>query len=280
MKQKRIPCPHCKEMIIADATKCRFCSENLTITEPKRAKGLNSLGALYWMWVLTVIIFFALVMSVGKSTTEPSNLWWFFWWTDSFFVLLSFIRILKEYGQSNQKVYKRAFILTLIGLIIFLMNYHTLELKLGFVPLDQPEKSEIQGSVASPTPSSTPKATPVSAKTISKPSSGQITCTGPDGKSFNTTQAKCDEFNTAWGNAPTPNPNETIQCNVHVNCGGGTKEMTRASCDQSTCCSLSSGNAITSKDDCKNKQYNECVEKGQSAGLSLYYSMEACSKYK
>lgn len=112
-------------------------------------------------------------------------------------------------------------------------------------------------------------------------SNSKIDCTGPDGKHFIATQKECDEFNTAWGNGPTPDPNEIIQCNIHVNCGGGTKEMTRASCEQSTCCSLSSGNVLTSQGDCKQKHYTECVNQLIAMGIKNveYYDI-GCGKYK
>ena len=41
---------------------------------------------------------------------------------------------------------------------------------------------------------------------------------------------------------PTPikttNPNPIIDCNVSVECGGGTKQMTSSACKQSTCCQI------------------------------------------
>ncbi len=85
-----------------------------------------------------------------------------------------------------------------------------------------------------------------------------IRCTGPDGKTFQTTEKECIEFNEAWNNAPTPNSNEIIKCNIHPNCGGGFKEMTRISCDEITCCKLLSGESVlTSKKECENRNKTE-----------------------
>lgn len=39
------------------------------------------------------------------------------------------------------------------------------------------------------------------------PTEPQITCTGPDGKQFQTTQEECDAFNAAWAPTPTPDNN-------------------------------------------------------------------------
>jgi len=109
----------------------------------------------------------------------------------------------------------------------------------------------------------------------------KIDCAGPDGKHFQATQKECDDFNTAWGNSPKPDPNEIIKCNMHVNCGGGTKEMTRSSCEQSTCCSLSTGNILTSPSDCKQKQYTECVNQLIELGIkNVEYYDVGCGKYK
>lgn len=115
-------------------------------------------------------------------------------------------------------------------------------------------------------------------RTITNP---KIDCVGPDGKHSQKTQKECDEFNAAWGNTPTLNPNEIIQCNMHINCGGGTKEMTRLSCEQSTCCSLSSGNILTSQNDCKQKQYSDCINQLRALNITDISSLDAgCSKYK
>src|SRR5690606_21029261 len=87
-------------------------------------------------------------------------------------------------------------------------------------------------------------------------------CTGPDGKSFKATQAECDNFNQAWGNVAPPNPNEMIRCNIHPDCGGGYKEMTRSSCEQMTCCltSLSSSPKFTSKSECSRQVNQNCAD--------------------
>lgn len=52
-------------------------------------------------------------------------------------------------------------------------------------------------STPKPSAKSTPQAPAPKANT-----SSQITCTGPDGKQFQTTQKVCDEFNAAWEKKP------------------------------------------------------------------------------
>ncbi len=64
-------------------------------------------------------------------------------------------------------------------------------------PSTQVERPVVRTVTPKPSPSTkpTPKA---QAPKVDSPS--QITCTGPDGKQFQTTQKECDEFNKAWGN--------------------------------------------------------------------------------
>lgn len=40
--------------------------------------------------------------------------------------------------------------------------------------------------------------------------------------------------------SPTSNPDPIVNCNIHANCGGGTKQMTKNDCQQSTCCEIGS----------------------------------------
>jgi len=65
-----------------------------------------------------------------------------------------------------------------------------------------------------PSPTVTPSPSPaIVATTVSqKPSEPKVTCTGPDGKTFQATQKECDEFNKAWGTSsqPTQAPSQNI----------------------------------------------------------------------
>jgi hypothetical protein len=56
---------------------------------------------------------------------------------------------------------------------------------------------------------------------------------------------------------PSPSPvdpsNQIIKCNISVKCGGGTKEMTKSSCDELVCCNYSQQNPpiLTSRSKCE-----------------------------
>lgn len=56
----------------------------------------------------------------------------------------------------------------------------------------------------------------------------------------------------------TPNPNPMVYCNVHPNCGGGTKLLKQNECSSSTCCGFSDGRWIFYKDktQCSEDQQN------------------------
>ena len=55
---------------------------------------------------------------------------------------------------------------------------------------------KVMGVQAKPSPSPTTTPKPVAKQPTTTP---KITCTGPDGVRFQTTQKECDEFNAAWG---------------------------------------------------------------------------------
>lgn len=116
-----------------------------------------------------------------------------------------------------------------------------------------------------PVPTSSPGKAVKGASTTSTSTVGAlITCTGPDGKEFTTTEEECRKFNEAWGkpvNIPvpaftlTPGPDPVITCNVHASCGGGSLQMKRSECDQTTCCQIGGKwYFYTSKGKCKKDQ--------------------------
>lgn len=282
MNKHRIPCPHCGESILPEAKKCRFCGERLD------RKNSPSLRIVYWAWFLSMAAFLVSVFFVRRAPVSSATFWLIVLGLIVVAGVIAYLMLMtKVFGSlrtKNAKWYGLATLITFCTFFGVLFNFEKVEAKLGFTPpkVEQPVFSP--AIMASPMPTSAPTSKPLQKTTsptrVAPTNSNKITCTGPDGKTFKTTQEECDSFNQAWGNVPPPDPNEVISCNIHANCGGGSKAMTRASCEQITCCSLKSGNTLTSPGDCKNKQYNECTEAGMSAGLSLYYSMEACKQYK
>lgn len=113
-----------------------------------------------------------------------------------------------------------------------------------------------------PTPTQTPFPTeePTSSPTpikeitnINNKISNLIDCIGPDGKQFQTTQKQCDDLNRGWGKEP----NYLVDCNIHVNCGGGTRRIPKTQCDNFTCCTFNNGtSSFISKDDCSKSTYS------------------------
>lgn len=153
---KRIPCPHCREMILPEATKCRFCKEKIA----KTRKHNYSLKSAYWTWLAAVLIFFLLLFYVGKSPSEPTKTWWTLWLGDFLFGVWAFIRLLRVlFRREESKRYKIAAFATFLGLVILMMNYHKVELALGYVPLDKPEPSSVPSPVVTPRASFSPKPT-------------------------------------------------------------------------------------------------------------------------
>lgn len=75
IKEKRTPCPFCKELIIDGAKKCRFCGEMLE-SSGKRVKKEGffkkkiCIKAFYWIWLITCAIF---LLSIKLFDTADSQ---------------------------------------------------------------------------------------------------------------------------------------------------------------------------------------------------------------
>jgi hypothetical protein len=90
----------------------------------------------------------------------------------------------------------------------------------------------------------TPTVTVVDKKLIDRPISNSLSqqdsqesentvdCTGPDGKHLQISQRECDDFNNTW------NSNPIIACSISKECGGGTAQLTKSVCSNSTCCQI------------------------------------------
>lgn len=60
-----------------------------------------------------------------------------------------------------------------------------------------------------------------------------VDCVGPDGKRLRATKQECDEFNLAW------HPELVIvTCQIDSQCGGGSIQLQRGVCENSTCCQI------------------------------------------
>lgn len=264
MSKKRVPCPFCKELILPKATKCRYCKEDLT-----KKKNLT-IKSLYLLWILSMVlfIFFSFIMRKIDASTGS----WFLFLGLQFLVVLAGVsffsmlinRIIRNIRKKNIKKYGIATLITFFAFFAFLLNFNSIEAKLGITPVATTPRSNTTTKPSIPINNPTQK---IEQKTQTQPTtskttiSNQIDCTGPDGVIFKTTQEECDKFNFAWGNEPTPNPNEYIRCNIHSNCGGGFKEMTRASCERIICCQLNDTWELRDKDQCNTEQEQEANTK-------------------
>lgn len=279
MKNKRIPCPYCAEDILPQAKKCRYCGEVLTKDEKKSI----SMRFLYWIWVGSMILFLLSLHFLMRASVNYNG--WMIVTTvitlsGLVFFLLLVVKILRSMRKKKVQLYGLATLVSFILFFVVLSQYEQIEAALGFPPPEVDRSLNIPSQTDNILPTTQPETAPVKNSTNTAPvnNSNQINCTGPDGKTFKTTKEKCDSFNSAWGNDPTPNPNEIIQCNIHPNCGGGYKEMTRSSCEQMTCCKLDLNSApiFTSKSECSNRRTQDCVNM-----VSQNYSnqLNMCSQY-
>ena len=260
MGEKRIPCPFCKEQILPIAVKCRYCGENLV-----NKKTFPSLGIFFLIWFCSLATFYVLGWLLIKEIISTEKPFWLV--VFGLIILLGLaafmpliVNIISSIKERRGQLYGLATLLTL-SVFLFLLFY------------DDPNKAK-----ADLTPNQannisqeiTPTATPtVQNNTVQRQvapvnTANQIDCTGPDGVVFKTTQEECDSFNAAWGNTPittsATSPNDIIRCNIHPDCGGGFKEMTRSSCEEMTCCTTDTGSAVfTSKSQCSKQADDYCM---------------------
>jgi len=286
----RIPCPFCKELIIAGAKKCRFCKEDLSKAEKIAEQKQNfftrkiTLSGPYTFWVLSMVTF---LIAIGQLSGDPNSHWITVMFVAVAIGFIAFLALIASILHSRG----RYGIITLLTFILFfgiLFNYDTVTSAFGLNPAFttsnvnntniQPESAPNPTSTPTPTPTQPVKNRPVKSDNTNAIQSNKIECTGPDGKKFTTTQKECDEFNAAWGNAPTPDPNEYVKCNISTNCGGGYKEMTRVSCDHITCCQINGSWELRDEDQCKKEQKQQSEAEWAKICNDLY-NPDDCSSY-
>ncbi len=95
--------------------------------------------------------------------------------------------------------------------------------------------------------------------TVVNNNSGNIECIGPDGKNFWTSLDECKKLNEKWGKPL----DYMVNCNIHQDCGGGSRRLKLSECNNSTCCQLGNGwSFYLSREKCKQDQGN--LNKGSS----------------
>lgn len=288
--EKRVPCPHCGEMILPGAKICRFCKSKLG----KYSSNALGLKPLYWIWLASMVIFyFALFFDFGEDAFFSSGGWVTGMLLITLLVigigigcfLALFVGILRVIATRRGLFYGAITTLTFISFFIVLLNIDK------WTSGQTASESPRQPAQTTPRPSSTPRVTPVPKKPATQqavpqqnePTGEKIDCVGPDGKTFKTTLKACEEFNNAWGkplSTPTPNPHEYIRCNISPNCGGGYKEMTRSSCDNMICCQQMDGSwELRTNGQCKYDQGEDSGTKCRRACSDKYDTSECTIKY-
>lgn len=139
IKEKRIPCPFCKELIINGAKKCRFCGEMIEASSKKsQKKGLLkreiSVKLFYWVWLITCAIFLFSIKLFDTADSQfiSSQIYKYF---QTIFVLAIFIgggafiglvmTILLSLKKKKTKWYGLLTIGTLILFFLIFLNHIT-----------------------------------------------------------------------------------------------------------------------------------------------------------
>jgi len=248
-KNKRIPCPFCKELILPNAKKCRFCKENLS-EEEKLISGKSGFfkkkitpPVPYKFWLLSMVFF---LISLTQIEAD-ANSYWFVAMLGSVIVgFIAFFTLLASIPQSKG----RYGLITSLTFILFfgaLFNYDALASALGLssqsknivLPVSDSEKIIVSPT---PTPFKQPSNQATKVVNVNTVQTDKIECIGPDGKQFNTTMEECKKLNEKWGKPVDYMTN----CNIHPDCGGGTVYMKKSQCDL-PCSGLSNNETSSSK---------------------------------
>lgn len=234
-ENKRIPCPFCKELILPEAKKCRFCKENLNqgeksvVVKPNLfTKKITPPGP-YKIWVLSMVIFLVSLPQLGID----NNSYWVIAMLSSVAIgSIAFFALLASIPKSKGKYG----VITLLTFFIFfglLFNYETIVNAFGLKPKAKNTAIPSSDSInvtTSPSLTSTPS--PIKKTTnINNTNSVQgnkIDCVGPDGKQFKTTMEECKSLNEKWGKSV----DYVVDCIFPSECGGGTHTMKKSECDK------------------------------------------------
>lgn len=236
MSKKRISCPYCRELILPKAKKCRYCKENLN------QKSNKSFRFLYLRWSLSMLIFFIFLFATRRMDLSQElgivaiGLFIVVIFGGMAFYLMLVSKILGHLKTKNAKIYGLISLATIFAFFGLLINFDSVEAKLGFDPPEFKNSTQKVNLISSPTttPSSTPVSTTKTTKTsvqknaTSPNNSNQVECIGPDGKKFTTSMDDCKSLNEKWGKTVDYMTN----CNIHSNCGGGVEYMPKSQCDK------------------------------------------------
>lgn len=270
----RIPCPFCKELIIAGAKKCRFCKEDLSkagkIAEQKQnffTRKIAPSGP-YAFWVLSMVAF---LIAISQLSGDPNSRWIIVMFVAIAIGFIAFLTLIASIPRSKGKYG----IITLLTFILFfgvLFNYDTIAIAFGLNPTFSKSNVGDTNTILEPatTTTSTPTPTPTKRltqeKNVNSVQTNKVQCIGPDGKQFDTSMEECKNLNEKWGKPV----NYILDCNIHPDCGGGVVRMSKSQCE-SPCSGLKNNGLI----DCHvaNRVFrlskNECDELVKKANKPL-----------
>lgn len=234
-KNKRIPCPFCKELILPEAKKCRFCKESLEEGNAAQEENSNLLKKKiypawpYKIWVFSMLVF---LIAISFLNLDESGFWVSVMLGSVAFGFSAFISLLASIPNSRSK-YGVATLLTFFIFFGVLFNYNTISSAFGLNSSSKNENVPSSDSVkitVSPTPTSTPSPSkkPAQVNKDSLAQTNKIECIGPDGKQFTTTMEECKNLNEKWGKSV----DYIVNCTSPVECGGGTEAIPKSECDK------------------------------------------------
>lgn len=264
-RTERVPCPHCQELILPGAIKCRYCGERIV-----NSKSTYSPKSTYWAWMGTVIVFYILVFLVVGSANMDSAIWLLLViLVDIVLGIWAFSRNLMLFFKPNYpRRFRIATITTLVGFFLLLFNFNAVAAKLDIKSQDKayrpPTPVPTISSAVNSSPHVTPKPTLVPKKSgatsapqaTPTPTSQLVPCTF----SFGTYYMTPDE------------------CNHYTSQVNGSK-YTYPSYQPAYQSPLPASSAPNYEAELANRQHQECLQNAETAYRSQLRYCDSLSYY-
>lgn len=251
-----IRCPFCAEKIKPEAKKCKHCGEWLFKNKHKSIFNSNITIKTYLIiWILSIIVFWfcAIAFESNENLIIPLLI----------AVLIGIVAFLGLFTESLKGLFEKEkrksslkYLLSIPIVLILLfaipgagLNYYQENIKkpgnlcggdnikcialdganLGCMSHDACELSKKERALKG-----------CSDGLISCSIDGERKCLPLDecNKQIGSQEVVASNSNSTNNTFATNNPDSPVHCNIHESCGGGTKPLTKAECEQITCCNV------------------------------------------
>ncbi len=204
----------------------------------KNLKGAKASWRYFWLWLSTLLVFWAILFIVRFDFLKNSSgTWLILFFLNILLGIVFFLRFLSSFFRSlkdkNKKEPLKYGFATLSLIVLFLTSFYTASpIAKAYFSLSNSGARGEQTTNESVESANFAQSTETSNNETQKPPTNNninvntIECIGPDGKHFQTTLEECTALNEEWGKPVDYMTN----CDIHPDCGGGTIRMSYSQC--------------------------------------------------